>query len=65
MSKTLTQNVNLDGVLYEAGSTPDKEIADQITNPKAWAEPDADESADDADESAPAAKKTASRRSGS
>lgn len=37
MSKQLAVNVQVDGVLYEAGSTPPKDIADQIDNPKAWA----------------------------
>lgn len=46
--RKLAQNVNLYGVLYPAGSAPAKEIADQITNPKAWGK------GDEARESAPA-----------
>lgn len=45
MGKQLAANVNLDGVLYEAGSTPPADIAEQITNPKAWGDSD---SGDDA-----------------
>lgn len=36
--KALASNVYVGGDLYEAGSTPSKEIADQITNPNAWTE---------------------------
>lgn len=34
--KQLTKNIWVDGTLYEAGSTPPKDVAEQITNPKAW-----------------------------
>lgn len=59
MAKQLAANVYVDGELHEAGSTPPKEIADRITNPRAWGE-DAD---DDAEEAPAPAKKTTSRRS--
>ena len=36
--KKLAANVYVGSVLYEAGSSPEKEIAEQITNPKAWGE---------------------------
>lgn len=36
--KKLARNVYVGGNVYAAGSTPPKEIADQITNEKAWAE---------------------------
>jgi len=37
MARKLARNVNVNGVLYGPdGETPSKEIADQITNPKAW-----------------------------
>jgi hypothetical protein len=34
--RKLARNVWVGGRFYEAGSTPPKEDADQITNPKAW-----------------------------
>jgi hypothetical protein len=34
--RKLASNVWVGGELYEAGSAPPKEVADQITNPKAW-----------------------------
>lgn len=36
--RKLAANVHVGGRFFEAGSTPDKEFADQITNPKAWGE---------------------------
>lgn len=51
-SKKLARNVAVGGVMYPAGSTPDKEIADQITNPKAWV---------DGDDATPAQKLLAER----
>ncbi len=40
--KALVANVSVGGVTYLAGSTPPREVADQIDNPKAWGEdPDA------------------------
>ncbi|HEY1176481.1 MAG TPA: hypothetical protein VGF17_10010 [Phytomonospora sp.] len=42
MAKSLTANVYVDGVLYEAGSTPPANVAEQITNEKAWDDSDAD-----------------------
>lgn len=36
MSKKLAKNVIVDGVLYGAGTVPPKDVADEITNPKAW-----------------------------
>jgi hypothetical protein len=36
-SKTLARNVIVGGTLYAAGDTPPKDVADQITNPNAWA----------------------------
>lgn len=44
--KKLAANVYVDGVLHKAGTTPDKKVADQITNPRAW---DADTATADAD----------------
>ncbi|MDB5716445.1 MAG: hypothetical protein JWO15_3842 [Sphingomonadales bacterium] len=34
--KTLAVNVTVGTTTFEAGTVPPKEIADQITNPKAW-----------------------------
>jgi hypothetical protein len=70
MSKKLGRSVNIDGVTYEAGSEPPKEVADQITNPKAWeagpesAETPADEDrfvGDVASDSPPKASETADK----
>lgn len=37
MARKLTANVYVDGVLYgPAGKSPSKDVAEQITNPKAW-----------------------------
>jgi hypothetical protein len=59
-SKALAVNVTVGGETYPAGSTPDEEIADQITNPKAWGdEPDVEAS----DEAKPAKKAAAKRPS--
>lgn len=54
-ARKLAANVWVGGQLFEAGSSPEKEIAEQITNPKAWGK--------DVDESAPAApaKKAAAK----
>ncbi|MFD9004393.1 hypothetical protein ACFV0T_26130 [Streptomyces sp. NPDC059582] len=54
-------------VVLESGSTPEKRLADLVTNPAAWdddGENTADETpeGDDAAESKPAAKKTAAKR---
>jgi len=50
MARHLTANVWVGGVYYAAGSTPPKEVADQITNPKAWGDkPDVDEPVDPAE----------------
>lgn len=39
--RKLATGVYIDGIYHEPGSTPDKEIAAKITNPKAWGnEPD-------------------------
>lgn len=58
--KQLKRNVMVGGVLYAAGSTPDKEIADQISNPNAFEEPDNRTPAQKvADEKAKAAAKAA------
>lgn len=38
MARKLAANVYVGGVLHAAGSSPDKDVADQITNPKAWGE---------------------------
>lgn len=40
MSRKLAKNVWVDGVLHEAGSSPSKDVADRITNPKAWGKGD-------------------------
>lgn len=38
MSRKLIANVYVDGVLYgPAGKSPSKDVAERITNPKAWA----------------------------
>jgi len=34
--RKLARNVYVDGVLHLAGSTPEKDVAEQISNPKAW-----------------------------
>lgn len=55
--RKLAVNTTVGGVTYEAGTTPDAEVAEQITNPAAWGdEPDAD------GEEKPA-KKAAAKRS--
>lgn len=42
--KKLAANVQVGDRLFLAGESPDKEFADQITNPKAWGDkPDADD----------------------
>lgn len=60
-----------ENVVLEAGSTPEKRLADLVTNPAAWegdASKDTGNTAaetpegDDAAESKPAAKKTAARK---
>lgn len=56
--RKLAVNTTVGGVTYEAGSTPDPEVAEQITNPAAWGE-----EPDDAGEEKPA-KKAAAKRSG-
>lgn len=68
MARKLAANVYVGETLYRAGTSPEKEIADQITNPKAWGEdedgnalPDVDTDADGDDAPAPA-KKTAAKR---
>lgn len=38
MARKLAANVYVDGVLHLAGSSPDKDAAEKITNPKAWGE---------------------------
>lgn len=40
MSRALAGNVWVDDVLYKAGTVPPKDVADRITNPKAWNAPD-------------------------
>lgn len=63
MSKKLAANVTVGRETYPAGSTPPKEIADQIDNPKAWGdEPDSDGASTTTAKKAPA-KKSASRKS--
>jgi len=45
--RKLAANVWLDGKFHAAGSTPDKDVADRITNPNAWeSEPKAEKSAE-------------------
>lgn len=36
MARKLAANVYVGETLYKAGTSPEKDIADQITNPKAW-----------------------------
>lgn len=52
MARKLTKNVYVGETLYRAGSTPPKDIAEQITNPKAW-DGDAPDAVDDAVDEAP------------
>lgn len=47
MARTLARNVHVDGEYFEAGSTPEKKYADQITNPNAWGEGDNSSDGDD------------------
>lgn len=64
MSRVLAHNVWVGETLCLAGSTPPKEIAEQITNPKAWGETEEKPvKGDDAEKSAPE-KKPAARKSG-
>jgi polyphosphate kinase 2 (PPK2 family) len=44
--RKLATNVWVAGRFFAAGSTPDKEYAEQITNPKAWGEDTDTESSD-------------------
>lgn len=63
VTRSLAANVWVDGVLYPVGSTPPKDVADQITNPAAWGETndEPDKGTGDAEKPAPA-KKTAARK---
>lgn len=61
--KSLAVNVTVGGETFLAGSTPPKEIADQITNPKAWDSAAAETVSGGADESARPAKRAASKPS--
>lgn len=54
--KKLAVNVTVGGETYPAGSTPPADVAEQITNPKAWGE-------DSEEEPKPAAKRASSRTS--
>lgn len=38
--RKLTSNVWVNGTLHLAGSSPEKDVADQITNPNAWSAED-------------------------
>lgn len=51
MARQLAANVYVGDTLYPAGSTPPKDIAEQITNPKAWG--DTDTPAAESDEDGP------------
>ena len=35
-TKKLAANVYVNGDFHAAGTSPDKDVADQITNPRAW-----------------------------
>jgi len=37
MTRKLVRNVQVDGVWYRPGDTPPADVAERITNPKAWA----------------------------
>ena len=39
MTRALAGNVWVDEVLYKAGTVPPKDVAERITNPKAWNAP--------------------------
>lgn len=41
MARQLAKNVYVGETLYRAGSTPPKDVAEQITNPAAWGDTDA------------------------
>lgn len=62
MSKKLAKNVQVGDTVYMAGETVDKDIADQITNPRAWEADDPADADADADEAKPAAKKAAAAK---
>ena len=50
MGRKLTKNVWVNGEFYAAGSTPDKDVAELITNPKAWEADEASDAPDPADD---------------
>jgi hypothetical protein len=59
--RKLATTVHVGGQVFEAGSTPPKEFADLITNPKAWGdEPDSGSSSTPAKRSAP--KRTTAKK---
>lgn len=43
MSKKLAMNTTVEGETYAAGTVPPAEVAEKITNPKAWGETPADD----------------------
>lgn len=45
--KKLAVNVTVEGDTYKAGTFPPEDVAEKITNPKAWANPPKDEPVED------------------
>lgn len=63
--RELAVSTAVGGVVYEAGTVPPPEVAEQITNPACWGDaPEPDDATDD-EPSKPAAKKAAPRKSSS
>jgi hypothetical protein len=49
MTKLLKTRVSVDGTWYEAGTTVPDSVAEQITNPKVWLNPEPETSDEDGD----------------
>lgn len=63
MARKLAANVWVDGVLHKAGTSPDKSVADRITNPAAWGDSAAD--SDTGDEGEKPRRRTAKKSASS
>lgn len=65
MGKKLAKNVHVGGEVYRAGREVPDEVAEKITNPKAWADDDGgddDGKSDDDGEKKPAARRPAAKK---
>jgi hypothetical protein len=57
VTRKLKYTVIVNGEAYEAGSSPEPEIADQILNPFAWEDEDAPSDTEDPGEDAPKSRR--------